>query len=164
MFGCAAFSARTKARGTRRRRRTQFVPRHITIVTGGTAYIEGNLLKGTPDSSISILAHDYVCINTTQFLAGANVEDRTDGRQNPDLPQSGDFLDLDDGHSLLQTFNFGLTGTATPSLTKYGTNKAWRLYVSAGPGVRRYRRRQTLTFSTPSGSQRLRRAAAAPAV
>ncbi len=110
---------------------TQVVPRHITIVSGGTAYIEGNLLKGTPDSSISVLAHDYVCVNTTQFLAGTNVEDRTDGRQNPDLPQSGDFLDLDDGHSLLQTFNFGLTGAATPS-KQYGANNL-ALYVSAGP-------------------------------
>ena len=110
---------------------TQVVPRHITIVSGGTAYIEGNLLKGTPDSSISVLAHDYICVNTTQFLAGTNVEDRTDGRQNPDLPQSGDFLALDDGHSLLQTFNFGLTGTATPS-AKYGANNL-ALYVAAGP-------------------------------
>lgn len=110
---------------------TQVIPRHITIVTGGTAYIEGSLLKGTPDSSISVLAHDYVCINTTQFLAGSNVEDRTDGRQNPDLPQSGDFLDLDDGHSLLQTFNFGLTGAVTPA-TKYGANNL-ALYISAGP-------------------------------
>ncbi len=107
------------------------IPRHITIVTGGTAYIEGNLLKGDPDSSISVLAHDYVCVNTTQFLAGSNVEDRTDGRQNPDLPQSGDFLDLDDAHSLLQTFSFGLTGAATPS-TKYGANNL-ALYVAAGP-------------------------------
>ncbi len=110
---------------------TQVVPRHITIVSGATAYLEGSLLKGTPDSSISILAHDHICINTTQFLAGSNVEDRTDGRQNPDLPQSGDYLDLDDGHSLLQTFNFGLTGGATPS-AKYGTNNL-ALYISAGP-------------------------------
>ncbi len=109
-------------------RKTKTVPRHITIVTGGTAYIEGNLLKGDPDSSISVLAHDYVCINTTQFLAGANVEDRTDGSQNPDLPDRGDTLSLDAGHSLLQEFNFGLTGTATPA--KYNS---LALYVSAGP-------------------------------
>ena len=105
------------------------VPRHITIVTNGTAYIEGNLLKGSPDSSISVLAHDYVCINTTQFLAGANVEDRMDGLQNPALPDSGDALTLDDGHSLLQEFNFGLTGGAKPA--DYPSPLA--LYIAAGP-------------------------------
>ena len=47
------------------------VPRHVTIITNGTAYIDGNILKGNPDSSITILARDYVCVNTTQFLAGA---------------------------------------------------------------------------------------------
>ena len=110
-------------------RKTTTIPRHITIVTNGTAYIEGNLLKGDPDSSISVLAHDYICVNTTQFLAGPNVENRTDGLQNPDLPQSGDFLDLDDGHSLMQEFNFGLAGGAMPS--SYPGKLA--LYVAAGP-------------------------------
>ena len=108
---------------------TQVVPRHITIVTNGTAYIEGNLLKGTPDSSISVLAHDYICVNTTQFLAGPNVENRTDGQQNPDLPDMGDTLNLDAGHSLLQQFNFGLTGNVTPA--NYSSDLS--LYVAAGP-------------------------------
>lgn len=51
---------------------------HLTIVTQGTAYIEGNLLKGNAASGnvngfgtglqvggIAIIARDYVCINTT---------------------------------------------------------------------------------------------------
>jgi len=105
------------------------IPRHITIVTGGTAYIEGNLLKGSPDSTISVLAHDYVCVNTTQFLAGSNVEDRTDPSQNPDLPDQGNALILDAGHSLLQEFNFGLTGAAKPA--NYPSPLA--LYIAAGP-------------------------------
>lgn len=111
----------------------KYIPRHITIVTGGTAYIEGNLLKGSPDSTISVLAHDYVCVNTTQFLAGSNVEDRTDGSQNPDLPDSGDTLALDAGHSLLQEFSFGLPMT-TPATTsaKYGS---LALYIAAGPAA-----------------------------
>ncbi len=108
-----------------------FVPRHITIITGGTAYIEGNLLKGTADSSISVLAHDYVCVNTTQFLAGANVESRTDGKQNPDTPYLANALTLDDSHSLLQEFSFGLTGNDTPAKKYGGTNLA--LYISVGP-------------------------------
>ena len=109
----------------------KFIPRHITIVTDGTAYIEGNLLKGDPDSSISVLAHDYVCINTTQFLAGTNVEDRTDGSQTPTVPSQSDTLSLDADHSLLQEFNFGLTGTDTPA-TNYSTSKL-ALYIAAGP-------------------------------
>ncbi len=115
--------------------------RHITIVTGGTAYIEGNLLKGTPDSSISVLAHDYVCVNTTQFLAGPTVEEHTDGTQTPDLPQNSTFLSLDEGHSLLQEFNFGIAGTdatnnpLTPK-SKYldpPINSKLALYLAAGP-------------------------------
>ncbi len=116
-------------------RKVTTIPRHITIVTGGTAYIEGNLLKGDPDSSISVLAHDYVCVNTTQFLAGPNVEKHTDGTQNPDLPQSGDFLSLNEDHSLLQEFNFGFATDTTNSATpqkNYGANNL-ALYVAAGP-------------------------------
>jgi len=46
---------------------------HVTVVTNATAYIDGSLLKGDPDSSIAVLAHDYVCVNTTQFLAGTST-------------------------------------------------------------------------------------------
>lgn len=42
--------------------------RQITIVTNGTAYIEGNILKGNERSALAIIAKDYVCVNTTQFL------------------------------------------------------------------------------------------------
>jgi hypothetical protein len=45
-------------------------PVHVTIVTNGIAYIDGSVLKGNSSSSISILARQYVCVNTTQFLAG----------------------------------------------------------------------------------------------
>lgn len=51
----------------------------LTVVSGGTIYIEGNILKndkngqGMPtdekDSAIALLAKDYVCVNTTQFFA-----------------------------------------------------------------------------------------------
>lgn len=62
--------------------------RHLTIVSNGTIYVDGNLLRDniTPDientsdqdgvpltnikgrSSIALLARDYICVNTTQFL------------------------------------------------------------------------------------------------
>ncbi len=47
---------------------------HLTIVSGRTAYIEGNIVKGDPDkaSTCAILARDYVCVNTTQFMQARN--------------------------------------------------------------------------------------------
>ena len=59
------------------------LPRHVTIVTNGTAYIDGSLLRGNPESSIQVLAHDYVCVNTTQFLAGAIVDQNPAGTTQP---------------------------------------------------------------------------------
>ncbi|MDO8588160.1 MAG: hypothetical protein Q7T82_14125 [Armatimonadota bacterium] len=54
----------------------------LTIVSGATIYIEGNILKyrdprrsrdvrlnPDPTCAISLLAEDYVCINTTQFVS-----------------------------------------------------------------------------------------------
>lgn len=59
---------------------------HVTIVTGGIGYIDGSILKGGPGytvptgsgstgtytsaSSAAILAESYICVNTTQFMAG----------------------------------------------------------------------------------------------
>ncbi len=47
---------------------------HLTIVSGHTAYIDGNIVKGDPDkaSTCAILARDYVCVNTTQFMQQRN--------------------------------------------------------------------------------------------
>ena len=101
------------------------IPRHITIVTNGTAYIEGNLLKGNPDSSITVLAHDYVCVNTTQFLAGAMG-------LNPSPPTVGNAFELQEGLPLIQEFSFGLPSGVNTGTTiaggGYGGNSA--LYVS----------------------------------
>ncbi|MBC8103350.1 MAG: hypothetical protein H7Z41_12295 [Cytophagales bacterium] len=61
----------------------QYFLRHLTIVSGGTIYVDGNLLRdnipaGATDataqlvrgqSSIALLARDYVAVNTSQFLA-----------------------------------------------------------------------------------------------
>jgi hypothetical protein len=69
---------------------------HLTIVSGGTAYIDGNVVKGDGylDSSgtqhlehastCAILAHDYVCVNTTQFMAPQN-QTNVFSRTSPDL-------------------------------------------------------------------------------
>ncbi|HZP80479.1 MAG TPA: hypothetical protein VFB21_02460, partial [Chthonomonadaceae bacterium] len=57
---------------------------HLTIVSGGTAYIEGNVVKGDGykgsdnvqhlerASTCAILANDYVCVNTTMFMTPEN--------------------------------------------------------------------------------------------
>jgi len=116
--------------GTDNTTHQKYVPRHITIVTGGTAYIEGNLLKGTPDSSISVLAHDYVCINTTQFLAGTvQGEQRHIPADNPSIELTAD------NYVFTQQFGFGFTnpGATTPQTpsVQYGTGKL-ALYVAAG--------------------------------
>lgn len=63
--------------------------RHVTIVSNGTVYIEGNLLKDNIDpadasagasavrgrSTIAVMARDYVTVNTTQFLKPSDVRD-----------------------------------------------------------------------------------------
>lgn len=56
---------------------------HLTVVSGGTAYIEGNLLKGDGymsggiptlerGSTCEVLAKDYICVNTTMFMSPEN--------------------------------------------------------------------------------------------
>ena len=49
----------------------------LTVVSGGTIYIEGNILKyrnhgdidPDPRCAIALLAEDYICVNTTQFVS-----------------------------------------------------------------------------------------------
>ena len=96
-------------------------PRHVTIVTNGTAYIDGNIIKGNPNSSITIMARDYVCVNTTQFLAGA--ADTYPG-------VSGGLLNFaDESAQLVQEFSFGVTPSTYPTTPKLA------LYVSGGAGA-----------------------------
>ncbi len=52
------------------------IPNNIqmTIVSMGDLYVEGSVLKGTNRSSIALLAHDNVVLNTTQILlASQNI-------------------------------------------------------------------------------------------
>jgi hypothetical protein len=52
------------------------VDHQLTVVSGATIYVEGSILKGDADSNpatpsfsaLSLLARDYVCLNTTQFV------------------------------------------------------------------------------------------------
>ncbi len=58
---------------------------HLTLVTGGSAYIEGNVVKGDGtvsgpngavqlqrNSTCQIIAKDYVCVNTSMFMQPQN--------------------------------------------------------------------------------------------
>ena len=56
---------------------------HLTIVSGGSAYIDGSIVKSDGyvsngkvtlerGSTCMIMARDYVCVNTTQFMAPVN--------------------------------------------------------------------------------------------
>lgn len=103
------------------------LPRHITIVTNGTAYIEGSILKGNPDSSMTILAKNYICINTTQFYAGAIADENPYSTQPPSASVADNAL-LDFGAQndlLVQDF-------ILPNVTING-NAA--LYLSGGPSA-----------------------------
>ncbi len=105
-------------------------PRHITIVTNGTAYIDGSILKGDPDSSVTILAHDYVCVNTTQFLAGVQSD------ENAAITPSSAGYPISTGSVLAQDLNFALPDPAlisatTQANTYSGTVTA--LYIAGEP-------------------------------
>lgn len=68
---------------------------HLTIVSGATAYLEGNVVKGDGilqngarvlehGSTCAVLARDYVCVNPTLFMAPQN-QTNVWNRQSPDL-------------------------------------------------------------------------------
>ncbi|MGO8673883.1 MAG: hypothetical protein ACLQVD_21310 [Capsulimonadaceae bacterium] len=116
---------------------TNAYPRHVLIVTLGTAYIDGSVLKGNPDSSIAILAHDYVCVNTTMFTAGrpVNAQPATIGSVT-----GPDGLTFGVGDSLAEQFLFGLPSynlatVNTPSTQYANTELALYYSGAAGPSM-----------------------------
>jgi hypothetical protein len=92
----------------------------LTVVSGATIYIEGSILKYPKDgvgallkdeepknSAISLLAMDYVCVNTTQFFGPV--------REVLIAGAGGDHFEVSPENSFWMNFAFG-TDTA-----KYGT-------------------------------------------
>jgi len=45
-------------------------PRNLTIVSGGTIYIEGNIIKEKDSSSLALLAKDWIALNPTHKFTG----------------------------------------------------------------------------------------------
>lgn len=86
----------------------------LTVVSGGTIYVEGNILKSNKDengnvltdsqkkSAIALLATDYVCVNTTQFF-GPAPESPTPANWRPDMSCYAASVD----HPLSFSFSFG---------------------------------------------------------
>lgn len=93
---------------------------NLTVVSGGTIYIEGSILKNRsidgsnneiPDhsGSVALLAKEYVCINTTQFLSKLS--------SGAPLPQGSDAMNGEPPYHLIigtapgatfrSTFTFG---------------------------------------------------------
>ncbi|MCL6518599.1 MAG: hypothetical protein K6T99_02090 [Armatimonadetes bacterium] len=101
----------------------------LTVVSGATIYIDGNILRNPaePDeSAIALLAEDYVCVNTTQFFGPA--------REVP-LPNPGaEHFDVSPKSSFWFSFTFG----ADPA--RAYPNIPVRLYArhTAAPGGASY--------------------------
>jgi len=78
----------------------------LTVVSGATIYIEGNVLKypgGQPgevkDSAVALLATDYVCVNTTQFFGPV--------KEVPFPGPGSSFFDISPTSSFWFGFSFG---------------------------------------------------------
>ncbi len=98
---------------------------HLTIVTGGTAYAEGNIVKGDGNtdgtnvalergSTLAVLAKDYVCVNTTKFMAPQN-QGNVWTRFSPNL----DAFNVELGQSR-PTFDYGFSFGIHPTDTVGG--------------------------------------------
>lgn len=106
---------------------------HITIVTGGTAYIEGNIVKndgyldnnGTlvveRNSTCAILAHDYVCVNTTMFMNPQNQVGVWKPFNNPAEPNLDAFY-AEVGSGGVPTYDAGFSFGVNPSTYQIGGN------------------------------------------
>ena len=106
----------------------------LTVVSAGTIYVEGNILKYYKDgqgirtsqknSAISLLAKDNVCVNTTQFFTPAN-EVLSAG-------SGGDYFEVTPDKAFWMNFSFGDDGVDLvngPGRDLYGQDLPLKLYV-----------------------------------
>lgn len=84
--------------------------RQITIVTNGTAYIEGNIVKGDERSALAIIAKDYVCVNTTQFLQ-RTFDSPASAQGDPTNVESPYFFEVLPDQPMKLLFSFGIDPT-----------------------------------------------------
>lgn len=81
--------------------------RQILIVTNGTAYIEGNIVKGDKNSALAILAKDYVCVNTTQFLQ-RTFDSPAEAQGDPTNLEAPYFFEVLPDRPMRLLFSFGI--------------------------------------------------------
>ena len=118
--------------------------RHLTVVSGGTIYVDGNVLRDNIDpgsvppgadasvhgkSSIALLAHDYVAVNTTQFFT-PDVAGYASESANGNPPYSL-ILPNPDGGQL----DFNFRTTFGPVADPANGNLITPAYATGGAGV-----------------------------
>jgi len=132
----------------------------LTLVSGGTIYIESNLSKGTGGSSLALIAEDWITLNPTHRFINQDVEVYTGtwnnrpnirGKSDYDgipansqmdievLPESTDNIAvLDLGQNVttdrirLKKINFPLEAVGLLTLKVYGSNNATANIVPPG--------------------------------
>lgn len=101
----------------------------VTIVTLGTGYVEGSIVKSCHCSMLALLCRDNVAINTSQFVGSSLSNTLQVVRDNND-PTSPTRLRVDAGHSFSAVLQLPVDPlTGQPYITSYTYNNPNR-----GPG------------------------------
>jgi hypothetical protein len=91
----------------------------ITIISLGTGYIDGSIVKSSPACMLAVLCRDNVAINTSQFAGSSLTNTLQVVRDNTD-PTSPSRLRVDSGHPFDVSVQFPLDPlTNQPYLTTY---------------------------------------------
>jgi len=122
------------------------IPTHqqVSLVSFGTIYIDGSVVKGTvlengqtitepSRSALALMAKDYVTINPTQFFAPAPGETANPKNADP-LPNAPSPIELDLSESsnlqLVTQFVLDPVGTGAGSGTQPGNPGTWEPYAN----------------------------------
>jgi len=105
--------------------------RQITIVTNGTAYIEGNIVKGNDRSALAIIAKDYVCVNTTQFLQ-RTFDSPANAQGDPTNAEAPYFFEVLPDQPMKLLFSFGVDPTQYTG--NFGGLRLYLRHASSGAG------------------------------
>ncbi len=105
--------------------------RQITIVTNGTAYIEGNIVKGDERSALAIIAKDYVCVNTTQFLQ-RTFDSPANAQGDPTNFEAPYFFEVLPDQPMRLLFSFGVDPTQYTG--NFGGLRLYLRHAASGAG------------------------------
>jgi hypothetical protein len=94
----------------------------VTIVSLGTGYVEGSILKSTPTSMLALLCRDNVVVNTSMFV-GPTVNTTLQVVRDNNDPTSPARLRVDTQHEFTAAVQFPIDPlTGLPYLTSYTYN------------------------------------------